>query len=762
MNPDDPMAQWRNRLLGASRGITNGLLGASRAIASGARGLGREFASDPMQAYQDYLRGGASSALELARFMPGESRLERGLLSAADKVGPEQRSAHSLLGGFVGDVIPDIMNADAIVAPGRMAEAEGPVMKALEASAFLPVVPGGLLGRAMRRVDDLPEAGGLLRMGEPTPARVPGQVDTGMSGTWYSRLESAIESAPQPRATAAQWRGMIRKGQGGVGKTEMEWTGIERALEDAGDRVLTKEEVLGMARERPVGLSEEVFGASTGGYDEAVAHADRNRFYSGKGDMPDDEWRALSDRVRSYDDVDNAPGASFSKWTQGEWGLNPEANSREIRVTLDGSDYVPSPTHKTPPGELVRIRTTDRQVNGDNTLFIEEIQSDWHQAGRERGYNDATAKARAAEIDTEMEALFRDPDYGNRTGSSRSDDLERQARALREERDDLQRGTVPDAPFKKTEEWVALSLRRALQEAAEGGYDRLAWVSGEQAADLYDLRKQVSRIEWDAEDGLLRAFGHDGNVVVDEVADTPERLAEFIGKDPARRLVEQEVPGIVYGTRPVGSPSTNPVSVFASKAEADAAVQRMQGMEIFETPNTFESTNVRTIEGDDLAVGGEGMDTFYNRIVPNVVKKEAKRLGVTIEPVSLAPKLDEGRLPEGYELVEDYDFGRDGEQVPYFEVQRYTTPGMADSLGEGSTAEKALQAAVANSPELRALTDAEPTNLSIRITPEARRNILKEGTNLAGFGGIGLLGANFARQQRERAAEQNNSRGLLN
>ena len=35
----------------------------------------------------------------------------------------------------------------------------------------------------------------------------------------------------------------------------------------------------------------------------------------------------------------------------------------------------------------------------------------------------------------------------------------------------------------------------------------------------------------------------------------------------------------------------------------------------------------RRIEGDDLAVGGEGMETFYDRIVPNVVKKEAQRLG---------------------------------------------------------------------------------------------------------------------------------------
>ena len=677
------------------------------------------------------------------------------------------------------------MNFDAMVAPGRIAEAEGPVMKALEASAFLPVVPGGLLGRAMRRVDDLPEAGGLLRMGDSTPARVPGQVDTGMSGTWYSRLESAIESAPQPRATGAQWRGMIRKGQGGVGKTEMEWTGIERALEDLGDMVLTKEEVLGMARERPVGLSEEVFGASTGGYDEAVAHADRNRFYSGKGDMPDDEWRALSDRVRSYDDVDNAPGASFSKWTQGEWGLNPEANSREIRVTLDGSDYVPSSTHNTPAGELVRIRTTDRQVNGDRTLFLEEIQSDWHQKGRSQGYQGSIPRRQGPRPYSEMDmarALERQEDayrelddhvgryYGDQDpGVNRA---ERQVE-LSEERDAARaaytemldanrewRGPqidtgVPDAPFKKTEEWVALSLRRALQEAAEGGYDRLAWVSGEQAADLYDLRKQVSRVEYIPDEGRLMAFDLDGTRrVIDERGVAPEQLPDYIGKDPAQRLIES-VPEPTTAVARVGIDEDDFAEVVAERLATDlggspldysievgvdqndpGVLRAWYGDLDMGTPGDYSridpsiQRNSVSIEGDGLAVGGEGMNTFYDRIVPNVVKKEARRLGVEIEPVRVAEVI----TPEIRSAREA--------------VNSATTP------AERRAAGAELMRLNAGRPD--------PTNLSIRITPEARRKILKEGTKLAGFGGIGLLGANFARQQRERAAEQNNSRGLLN
>jgi hypothetical protein len=40
---------------------------------------------------------------------------------------------------------------------------------------------------------------------------------------------------------------------------------------------------------------------------------------------------------------------------------------------------------------------------------------------------------------------------------------------------------VPDAPFKS--DWHELALKRMLGHAAENGYDRMAWTTGEQQAN---------------------------------------------------------------------------------------------------------------------------------------------------------------------------------------------------------------------------------------------------------------------------------------
>jgi uncharacterized protein YdaL len=50
-------------------------------------------------------------------------------------------------------------------------------------------------------------------------------------------------------------------------------------------------------------------------------------------------------------------------------------------------------------------------------------------------------------------------------------------------------GGVPDAPFKTS--WHELSLKRAIQEAAEKGYDQIAFTTGKTQAERYDLSKQV-------------------------------------------------------------------------------------------------------------------------------------------------------------------------------------------------------------------------------------------------------------------------------
>jgi hypothetical protein len=62
-------------------------------------------------------------------------------------------------------------------------------------------------------------------------------------------------------------------------------------------------------------------------------------------------------------------------------GLSPFRNRPEFRTT-----------HFDQPNILAHMRVNDRTVDGKKTLFIEEIQSDWHQAGRKKGINQAWTK----------------------------------------------------------------------------------------------------------------------------------------------------------------------------------------------------------------------------------------------------------------------------------------------------------------------------------------------------------------------------------
>jgi hypothetical protein len=47
-------------------------------------------------------------------------------------------------------------------------------------------------------------------------------------------------------------------------------------------------------------------------------------------------------------------------------------------------------------------------------------------------------------------------------------------------------------PFKKTDQWVNLAIRRMMRYAAENGFDRIAWTNGEQQSERYDLSKKLS------------------------------------------------------------------------------------------------------------------------------------------------------------------------------------------------------------------------------------------------------------------------------
>ena len=245
-------------------------------------------------------------------------------------------------------------------------------------------------------------------------------------------------------------------------------------------------------------------------------------------------------------------------------------------------------SHFDEPNILAHIRVNDRvDADGKKMLLIEEIQSDWHQAGREKGYkgqfkdlpNDYKVESKTDKdgytyyevLDPQGNVFAKDYSKGSVTNQA----INRLNETV---------GGVPDAPFKDT--WYQLALKRVLKHAADNGYERVGLTTGKQQADRFDLSKQISKVMWDKETGRLTAYDKnvtgrrsDGRTVIDESGVTESKLSDYIGKEAAQKLIK-------------------------------------------ESP---DEEGVRFLSGLDLQVGGEGMKKYYDEIYPKFLDKYGKK-----------------------------------------------------------------------------------------------------------------------------------------
>jgi hypothetical protein len=282
--------------------------------------------------------------------------------------------------------------------------------------------------------------------------------------------------------------------------------------------------------------------------------------------------------------------------------------------------------HFDQPNILAHIRVNDRVVDGKKTLFVEEVQSDWHQAGRKKGYG--KSEPLTAAEDKEYKELA---DIGRRNLSS-----EQSARLTELSNKDAKYNSpsVPDAPFKTT--WSDLSMKRVIQMASEGGYDRIAFTTGKTQAERFDLSKQVDSVSVEKnKDGTYfvdaKIKGSTGSI--SKSAKTENDIAEIIGKELAQKAI--------------------------NKLNIDGASKT-------------------TFEGVDLQVGGEGMKGFYDDILPKFLDKYAKkwdaktgttnmRIATDAQDAQDSALLRDLGMPEG---------GKASVQVNYIDV----TPKMRESV----------------------------------------------------------------------------------
>lgn len=256
-----------------------------------------------------------------------------------------------------------------------------------------------------------------------------------------------------------------------------------------------------------------------------------------------------------------------------------------------GDDYE-SP-HWDDPNALAHLRMSDRVTDGKKTLLVDEVQSDWHQAGREKGYN----------IKPTQEELNRISELEKKSAAGNISMTERAEWAgLINKRE----GSIPDAPFK--DDWYQLALRRAVKEAIDGGYDRVALPTGARVSERFDLSKQIDRIDYNKNDDgtySMSAIKGGKEVFSKEGLDEKE-LSGLVGKDVAKKIVGDE-----------------------GAAQYDVELADELGVGV-----------VKSLTGLDLKVGGKGMKKYYDEVYPTYLKKFGKKYGANVgsTQVEIPPK----------------------------------------------------------------------------------------------------------------------------
>ena len=196
------------------------------------------------------------------------------------------------------------------------------------------------------------------------------------------------------------------------------------------------------------------------------------------------------------------------------------ANERWIQAIEDAKqefgDRNFTESHWDDPNAFAHLRLNDRvDVDGKKMTLIEEVQSDWHQKGRARGYNqeenrslqnkakgEYTALAsQAYELITninpelvgrpagELINLAREGAYAERHNlidpSFRTAlaPLIKKVDAANKKIKETREGPVPDAPMKDT--WYQTAIRKAVKDAIDSGSDRVAITTGDRQVERF-------------------------------------------------------------------------------------------------------------------------------------------------------------------------------------------------------------------------------------------------------------------------------------
>lgn len=575
----------------------------------------------------------AGSAADLAKLFPGYKPETRVNIPTGYNFAPKQAPSGEIIPGGLqtqnvnlGQVLQAIKPADVLgISGAERAYSDIGAGKAPQPLDVLDVAGLGATGlvggkAALRATKGVPvgmsiqEAKGLLTEAPRSPLG------------FYSALEESALNLQRNKGSGQAFLNDLQKAPN-VKADEIKWTGLDEFLKTKPN--VTKQEVQDYLANNRVEVQEVQLGTNPTRWEGNALYVngnlageikDTSSGYAWK--TPDGQYNLLNAN-RMFDavnKVENNLGVSVPETIAPKFGsytLPGGENYREILLTMPSNmseynkytkalrekygeggfanlpltdierarldkfyaaeDIDPyKSTHFPQENILAHLRVNDRvDADGKKMLLIEEVQSDWHQAGREKGYRALPEGAKIIEQDGWYEVQRKD---GRLLGNGGNTAEEAKASAI----DFLSGDRVPDAPFKDS--WYQLALKRAIQYAAENGYDRIGLTTGSQQAARFDLSKQIGALSIQPKpNGMVRIdASKDGEVVM--MKDVPkDQLSDYIGKEMAKKAI----------------------------SDIDAG-KNAQYSDL------------------DLQVGGEGMKKYYDEIYPKFLDKYGKKWGARV------------------------------------------------------------------------------------------------------------------------------------
>ena len=515
---------------------------------------------------------------------------------------------------------------------------------------------------------------------------------------WYSTIEKKVREAKQDKQSASAWlnSGLIGKGD------EATYTGVRGWLEEKKpNEAVFKQEILDWMKDNRIEINEVAKGEDSKKVKDLLKK--RNALYVKTGDLEESINAELSKGVNGVDiNVVNSLMAEKNKaqeeFEEAEREFNlakkddtrysdyqlegKKENYKEVLVTLPSeagnlneiaqslyqkryTELNPSErvavkrearksgqvvdesgifksTHFDEPNILVHLRMNTRtDADGNKVLFIEEIQSDWGQRGKKYGFRQNISQKEKDDLTFAIKRTIEEQNK-NEKGSYSYNRLEETANNLRKRLRDLQdkESKTPTAPFvTDTNAWTKLAVKIAIREAAKQGVDKIAWTTGEQQNERYDLSKQVDYITKN----------------VDKINEDRSYVDISTTNGLITLIIDNRVePGKILEVKNQGT------SDMVGKNIEDVV-----GKDV--ATRIIDGKDGLRLEDEGLKLGGKGMKGFYDKIVPDAFKSVVKELTgqdavirettlntpekTTQQSVFLTPRL-KGQIERGMPLFE--------------------------------------------------------------------------------------------------------------